>query len=328
VTVAYTRSSNLLTTYSGTSNNNAFYCGTPGTTRLIYSDGSNAISSMTSYQSLVSPRDGASIAVNAPFINSTTSPFNLHLQSGIATPFESGGIPVSSPVITSDFDSDSRQPNPGYPDNIGQPASSPDIGADEFAGGLPARALSLSVFLEGLYDVTTHMMRQAYAVSAPQYGPGIADQITVELRNSSTGAIEYSSNVYLQTNGNSSVVIPTVHDGSYYIYIRHRNSVAISTVTPVSFNGLTISYAFDGPAKAFGSNLLRMIDGYYVVYGGDANQDGFVDAGDMVPVDNLSSGFAKGYLPEDLNGDGLINSADITIIENHAGGFVNKALPF
>ncbi len=328
MTVAYTRNSNAIASYAASSNNNAFYAGTPGTARLLFYDGTNAIQTLSAYQSLVSPRESASISVNPPFINTGTAPYNLHLQSGISTPFESGGSSISTLPVSSDFDGDSRFLYPGYPDNIGQPATAPDIGADEFAGGLPAKALNLSLFLEGLYDASSHIMRQAYNESAPQFGPGIADQITIELHNALTGAIEYSSVVYLGTNGVSSLAVPVIHNGSYYIYVKHRNSIMTSSVTPVSFTASSVSYAFDGPAKAFGSNLLRMMDGFYVVYGGDANQDGLIDGSDLSPTDNLATLFSAGYMAEDINGDGLIDGTDLSFIDNNSALFVSASLPF
>jgi hypothetical protein len=89
----------------------------------------------------------------------------------------------------------------------------------------------------------------------------------------------------------------------------------------------TISYSFDTPAKAYGGNLLLMITGEYVIYGGDVNQDGSVDTADMTPVDNDAAGFAYGYLASDVNGDGIVDTADMTIIDNNAAGFVGSVTP-
>jgi hypothetical protein len=134
-TVAYRRSSTTLTSYAATSNNNDFYAGTPSSTDLIYFDGTNKSLTLAAYTPLVYPRDVASVTENPPFVNVATTPYNLHIQTTIPTQCESGGTIVFSPIsIVDDVDSQSRYPNPGYPNNVASPALAPDIGADEFAG--------------------------------------------------------------------------------------------------------------------------------------------------------------------------------------------------
>jgi hypothetical protein len=99
------------------------------------------------------------------------------------------------------------------------------------------------------------------------------------------------------------------------------------SMNPVSFAGSTISYAFDLPAKAYGNNLLLMLDGRWVIFGGDANQDGLLDSGDMTGVDNDAAMFGAGYISNDVNGDGLVDSGDMTIIDNNVAGFVSSVKP-
>jgi len=134
-TVAYRRSSTTLTTYNNLSNNNDFYAGAPGVSRLIYTDGTNSDQTLADFKGRVSPRDASSVSELPPFFNVSASPYNLHIQSTTASQLESGGTVVSTPfAITTDLDGNSRFPNAGYPDNGASPASAPDIGADEFAG--------------------------------------------------------------------------------------------------------------------------------------------------------------------------------------------------
>jgi len=133
--VAHQRSGTSLATYTNTSNNNNFYCGTPGTSRLIYYDGTNSDQTLAVYKTRVTPREALSVSENSPFVNVTTSPYNLHIQTSVNTQLESGGATVTAPVgIVEDYDSQARYPNAGYPDNAGSPANAPDIGADEFGG--------------------------------------------------------------------------------------------------------------------------------------------------------------------------------------------------
>ncbi|MEN3331064.1 MAG: hypothetical protein V7641_429 [Blastocatellia bacterium] len=129
VTVAYRRSSTTLTNYGATSNNNDFYAGTPGATRLIFFDGTNSDQTIAAYKARVSPRDSASFTENPPFLSTTGSNANfLHISGASPTQIESGGVNIAG--ITDDYDGQTRQGNPGYAGT----GSAPDVGADEFAG--------------------------------------------------------------------------------------------------------------------------------------------------------------------------------------------------
>jgi hypothetical protein len=144
-TVAYRRSSSAIGTYSTTSDNNDFYVGS-GPNSMIYFDGTTPYPTINEYKAYVVPADAASFNEPAPFINATTTPFDLHLQTGVLTSCESGGTVVTTPAITDDFDGNPRFPNAGYPNNPGQLATAPDVGADEFAGGpLPATVFKVDM---------------------------------------------------------------------------------------------------------------------------------------------------------------------------------------
>jgi hypothetical protein len=190
------------------------------------------------------------------------------------------------------------------------------------------KSLNLSVFLEGLYN-GSNLMREANGETGPQFGEGIADEITVELHNAANYSnIEHTfNNVQLDVYGNATITVPTELSGDYYLTIKHRNSIETVSALPVSFAGSTITYAFDAPEKAFGGNLLQMMDGTYVIYGGDVNQDGGIDTGDMVPVDNDSSNYASGYLVSDVNGDGGTDTGDMIVIDNNSSNYIGAVTP-
>ncbi|MHC1776404.1 MAG: S8 family serine peptidase [Lentimicrobium sp.] len=190
------------------------------------------------------------------------------------------------------------------------------------------KSLQLNVFLESLYN-GGGTMNQACDEAGPQFDPGIADQITVELHNPGNyGIIEYSDpDAFLSTVGSAQVAIPAGLTGSYYVTVKHRNSIEITSASPVSFAAPVINVAFDQPANVYGGNLLMMMDGNHVIIGGDVNQDGGVDTGDMTPVDNDAAGFVSGYLPTDVNGDGVVDTGDMTIVDNNAASFSGKVTP-
>ena len=119
-TSAYRRSSTTLTNYNTASNYNNYYAGTPSANNVIFFDGTNADQDLQAFKARVAPRESSSISENPPFVNATSQPYDLHISSATPTQLESGGRPV--PGITDDIDGDARN------------ATTPDIGAQEFAG--------------------------------------------------------------------------------------------------------------------------------------------------------------------------------------------------
>jgi hypothetical protein len=73
--------------------------------------------------------------------------------------------------------------------------------------------------------------------------------------------------------------------------------------------------------------MALMPDGWYAFFGGDVNQDGIVDTGDMTPVDNGSAAYLSGYRNPDANGDGIIDTADMTLVDNNSSNYVSAATP-
>jgi trimeric autotransporter adhesin len=153
MTVAYQRNTTNLASYLAGSNNNDFYAGVPGPNNLIYYDGTNADQTLAAYKTRVAPRDSASISENPPFVNVTTVPYDLHIMANTATQLESHGLIITSPPITTDIDNQPKYPNAGYPDNPSQPATAPDIGADEFAGG-PGSGVPPTVVTNAATNIT------------------------------------------------------------------------------------------------------------------------------------------------------------------------------
>ena len=185
-----------------------------------------------------------------------------------------------------------------------------------------------SVMLEGLYN-GGGTMRQAWDAISAHWPVGIADHITVELHNS----VNYSSITYtavdvpVSTAGNATISVPATFNGSYYVTIKHRNSVETTTSTAISFAGNTINQSFGSRANVFAGNLGVSHDGHYLIFGGDVDQDGFVGVSDMTRIDNQSIAFGSGYLPEDIDGDGFIGVSDMSIVDNNSVNFISSITP-
>ncbi|AWG20476.1 hypothetical protein FFWV33_02490 [Flavobacterium faecale] len=135
-TVAFRRSagtSSTLNNYATTSKNNLFYAGTPGTTNLIYSDGTSTAQTFAQYKSgiftagTIAPRDQVSVSENLNFISTVGSNANfLKVNTTIPTQIESGAVNIADYEV--DYLGVVRQGNPGY---AGASTSAPDMGAYE-----------------------------------------------------------------------------------------------------------------------------------------------------------------------------------------------------
>jgi len=127
-TVAFRRSSGTAGTapasYQVASDNNLFYAGTPGATRLIYGEGvtatpTNSMQTLAAYKTFMATRDQNSrTEASTPFVNAATDSL-LHIAASPGTFVESGGKPYPTVALANDIDGGVRS------------ALAPDIGADE-----------------------------------------------------------------------------------------------------------------------------------------------------------------------------------------------------
>ncbi len=79
--------------------------------------------------------------------------------------------------------------------------------------------------------------------------PNLCDTIVVELHNGlSPYDLVHSVKNTIDINGNGQFIFPgdvLIH--SYYIVVRHRNSIETWSKTPVLFNGSVVNFDFTGP---------------------------------------------------------------------------------
>jgi hypothetical protein len=116
ISAALRRSSNVITNYVSTSNNNVYYAGDSSAKNLLYYDGTNSAKSIGALQTLLTTSNSNSISTCPTFLDPSR---DLHLiSSGTNNSFiNNAGISIAN--YSTDFDEESRN-NP------------PDIGADEF----------------------------------------------------------------------------------------------------------------------------------------------------------------------------------------------------
>jgi hypothetical protein len=105
--------------------------------------------------------------------------------------------------------------------------------------------LNLKVFIEGYYSGNGFMNSAINLIGDPL----LCDTITVELHNSvAPYSLIQDRSGTINTNGSGTFTFPhEVLGQSYYIAIRHRNSMETWSKTPVLFNALSASFDFTSP---------------------------------------------------------------------------------
>ncbi len=116
--------------------------------------------------------------------------------------------------------------------------------------GTTTVTLNLKVFLEGFY-LGSGLMKPVLYDNSMSGSSTATDSITVEFHNSvSPYAALYTIKGLLRSNGNAQFVFPAsaiVMGSSYYLAIRHRNSLETWTKNPVLINSPTVSFDFTTP---------------------------------------------------------------------------------
>lgn len=195
--------------------------------------------------------------------------------------------------------------------------------------GLCGKTLNLELFLQGLY-IGSESMREASDGAGSAFGNGIADRVNVELHSS----IDYNNvvftgqNINLHTDGSATLIVPSEFNSEYFITIKHRNSISVTSSVPVSFSGGIVDYSFtDIAGKAYGSNQIMLSDGKWALFTGDIDQDNMIDGADLIISDNAAISSATGYFPSDSDGDGVVDIEDVNLIEVNACNFVKALFP-
>ena len=183
--------------------------------------------------------------------------------------------------------------------------------------------LSLKVFLQGYYAGGGIMN----PVLANQFIAGATgaetDTIHVELRDfENPTKVIVSKAVVLMTNGTASCAFICI-PGTYWIVIKHRNSLQTWSANPVILPGALYDFSNES-SKAFGSNMIDAYsDGIWSLYCGDDNQDEFIDIFDFVHYDIDNTNFAGlDYLSTDFNGDGFVDVFDFPAYDVNNNSFV------
>jgi hypothetical protein len=150
-----------------------------------------------------------------------------------------------------------------------------------------------------------------------------SDTVRIYLRSSSAPYLPIDSVIkVVNSQGNDSVSFANAPAGSYYVSIKHRNSLetwsALSQSLPIG--NYSVIDLTTGQSAAYGNNLV-FSNGVWCMYSGDINGDGIINGNDFTV---FSSQFSQtGYLSSDLNNDGVVNGNDFT---SFSTGFGHQSL--
>lgn len=212
---------------------------------------------------------------------------------------------------------------------VGGGAASSSVGFLYRMTELQATIVNLMLYLEGLYQVGG-IMNKARNTSGFEYGGTVADKITFELHRAANYAVTdfTTADVSLNTDGTATVNVPSNIAGSYYLTVRHRNSLETTAATAINVAGTTISYDFtDQAANAYGGNQKELEPGVFGFFAGDVNQDGAIDGADILSLSASASAFTRGYVSGDVNGDGVVDALDLIVTDNNAAMGVTIVAP-
>jgi len=175
--------------------------------------------------------------------------------------------------------------------------------------------LNLSSLIEGMYNEATNTI--------------IPDTVNVFLRNTvSPYTIVDSARSNLNSSGGGWFNFYKASYGtSFYVVLKHRNSIETWSSAGNYFTSDTLFYDFtSSSSQAYGNNL-KLKGTRWTLYSGDVNQDGIIDASDLSTIDNDSYNSVSGYVITDLNGDEFVDASDLSLVDNNAYNLINLIRP-
>ncbi len=180
---------------------------------------------------------------------------------------------------------------------------------------LTSTNIQITVIPEGFYDTPNNRLNSR-------------DTVIVYLREVNTPftVIDSSVSIIDSLNFTAFFEFKNAPTGSYFIVIKHRNSLETwSKSGGILFTKYSsMNYNFTSAStQAYGDNLI-LKNGLWCLYSGDVNNDGIIDALDRMAAWNDRN--KSGYYSTDLNGDGVVDALDRSICWNYRNKGVQKPL--
>ncbi|MBV6477655.1 MAG: hypothetical protein HGGPFJEG_00396 [Ignavibacteria bacterium] len=247
---------------------------------------------------------------------SPVNPDEMYMSTEVNGLWYSSNINTGTPVFTQVSGYKFRQPERIF----FNPFNANEVWVTSFGNGIKVGytnplplTLNITLGIEGFWNGVTQT----------------PDTIKLYLRNNiSPYSSMDSSTVIINSSGNATGNFSNATGGNYYIQTKHRNALETWSSSALYFtNGSVTNYNFTlSQSQAFGNNQILKTS-KWCLYSGDANNDGIIDAVDILLIDNDASNFLTGYKNTDINGDNIIDGLDISITDNNAAGFVSVIKP-
>ena len=252
-----------------------------------------------------------------------TSPYTVTVTDGTNNYSATGASPLSIPVSPTSTSTYSIVSVIGGGTGTGNTGSA-TVTVNSCSSN---STLNITMFIQGYY-AGNNTMTPVLANQAEGTSTTIVDTILVQLINPTSLLVVASAQGVLQTNGTAACTFSTAQSGSFYIAVKHRNTIETWSTNPIAI-GASSSYNFTTSAnKAYGDNMIEMEPGVWSFYSGDINQDGFIEASDFPLLNNDNDAFAEGYLSTDINGDGFVEASDYPILNNNSDNFIESMHPY
>ena len=192
----------------------------------------------------------------------------------------------------------------------------------------PNSIVNAKLNIEGYYSSATHNMTPVKANQGIGSSTTDVEDITVELRNTSTYTVVATTTAALKTDGTAICTFASAPSGSFYLVINGRNIVQTWSATPITVGTTPASYDFTTAInKAYGSNMAQVETGVYAIYSGDINQDEIIDYTDYSIWEEDYNNFSFGVFVTDLNGDGIVDYTDYSVWEQNYNNFIYAITP-
>jgi subtilisin-like proprotein convertase family protein len=186
------------------------------------------------------------------------------------------------------------------------------------------KIISCRSLIQGFYNPSTNLM--------------VRDTLKGYLRSAfSPYPIFDSAKSFFQTNGYGTFTFNNLNipnNIAFYLQLKHRNSIETwsNNYTYIQFEPLTGQIVYDfteGAYQAYGNNMISVDNSpvAYAIYGGDQDQDGSVDATDIVNVYNDVSILSSGYVRSDMTGDNFVDASDLILTYNNSVNVVGVIKP-
>lgn len=212
------------------------------------------------------------------------------------------------------------------------------------------------IYLEGAYNTDSYMRptlfnnnllpkNQPYTAAPFNYNgtenipavrnlpPNTIDWVLLEARSTSDTAVVSRRAALVRADGtimdewgNTSVRMPNLTTGSYYISIKHRNHLPLLSNNPIALpNAIPFDFSAVANIEGGATQAVLLSPNLYAMPAGDAALKGTITFADYNAYRQAIGGI-NSYHPADLNLDGNISTDDFNLYRQNAGRLAIPAL--